>query len=189
MPGGFNPTTDEKGYLYICDEQGQALAFMPPGGLYFDRACVTTMSASDSKMSPEAWAASNPLYSDEHLRQLEESAKQLFENTEYSIQGGFLKGGLGSNGIFAGHTITDWLCRLVTEPDYAFSVLQATAERAVEFGDLFAGRGQIHRHHLRFRDGLGTQKGELLTRASSRTSISPISARSPITSINTAVQK
>ena len=39
---------------------------------------------------------------------------------------------LGWNGIFAGHTITDWLYRLVAEPDYAFSILQATAERAVE---------------------------------------------------------
>ena len=162
MPGGFNPTTDEKGYLYICDEQGQALAFMPPGGLYFDRACVTTMSASDSKMSPEAWAASNPLYSDEHLRQLEESAKQLFENTEYSIQGGFLKGGLGSNGIFAGHTITDWLCRLVTEPDYAFSVLQATAERAVENLAIYlqAVGKYIDTIFVSGTD-FGTQKGEL----------------------------
>ena len=90
------------------------------------------MSDSDEKMSPEAWAKSIPLYCDEHLRQLEENAKQLYENTEYSIQGGFVLAGLGSNGIFAGHTISDWLCRLVTEPDYAFSILQATAERAVE---------------------------------------------------------
>jgi uroporphyrinogen decarboxylase len=164
MPGGFNPTTDDKGYLYIRDAQGQPLAFMPPGGLYFDRACVTTLSASDRKMSPEAWAESIPLYGDEHLRQLEESARQLFENTEYSIQGGFLKGGLGSNGIFAGHTITDWLCRLVTEPDYAFSVLQATAERAVDNLAIYlqAVGKYIDTIFISGTD-FGTQKGELFS--------------------------
>ncbi len=86
----------------------------------------------DDKMSPEDWAKSIPLYRDEHLRQLEQAAKQLYENTEYAILGGFLQAYLGWNGIFAGHTITDWLYRLVAEPDYAFSILQATAERALD---------------------------------------------------------
>ncbi len=133
MPGGFNPVTDEKGYRHVLDGQGKPLGVMPPGGLYFDRACPTGMSDNfDEKMSPEDWAKSIPLYSDEHLRQLEESAKELYENTEYSLIGGFLQAYLGWNAIFAGHTITDWLCRLVMEPDYAFSVLQATAERNIE---------------------------------------------------------
>lgn len=162
MPGEFNPEADEKGYLYIRDKHGKALAYMPPGGLYFERACVTTLGASDEQMSPEAWASSIPLYSQEHLRQLEESARRLYENTEYSIQGGFLKGGLGSNGIFAGHTITDWLCRLVTEPDYAFSVLQATARRAVENLALYLqAAGKYIDTILISGTDFGTQRGEL----------------------------
>jgi uroporphyrinogen decarboxylase len=162
MPGDFSPVADEKGYLYILDGQGRPLAYMPPGGLYFERACVTVLSDSDEKMSPETWAHSIPLYSDEHLRQLEESARQLYENTEHSIQGGFLKGGLGSNGIFAGHTITDWLCRLLTEPDYAFSVLQATAERAVENLRVYLQAvGTYIDTILVSGTDFGTQKGEL----------------------------
>lgn len=162
MPGDFNPVTDEKGYLHILDSAGKSLAFMPPGGLYFDRDCVTTLSATDKKMSPEEWAHSIPLYSDEHLRQLEESAKQLHENTEYSVQGGFLKAGLGSNGIFAGHTITDWLCRLVTEPDYALAILQATAQRAVENLRIYLQAVGPYIDTI-FMSGtdFGTQKGEL----------------------------
>ena len=164
MPGGFHPVKDEKGYLFIRDAQGQALAFMPPGGLYFDRACVTTLSATDKKMSPEEWEKSIPLYSDEHLRQMEESARQLHENTEYSIQGGFLKAGLGSNGIFAGHTITDWLCRLLTEPDYAFSILQATAQRAVEnLGIYLQAVGKYIDTIFMSGTDFGTQKGELFS--------------------------
>ena len=162
MPGGFNPVTDDKGYLCILDEMGRPLAYMPKGGLYFERACVTTMSNLDEKMSPEDWAKSIPPYSDEHLRQLEESARQLHQGTEYSIQGGFLKGGLGSNGIFAGHTITDWLCRLVSEPDYAFSILQATAQRAVEnLGIYLQAVGKYIDTIFMSGTDFGTQKGEL----------------------------
>jgi uroporphyrinogen decarboxylase len=162
MPGGFNPVTDEKGYLYIKDANGRALAYMPKNGLYFERACVTTLSNADAKMSPEDWAKSIPLLSDEHLRQLEENARQLHENTEYSIQGGFVLAGLGSNGIFAGHTISDWLCRLVTEPDYAFSILQATAQRAVEtLRGYLQAVGKYVDTILMSGTDYGTQKGEL----------------------------
>jgi uroporphyrinogen decarboxylase len=132
MPGNFAPITDEKGYIYILDSNKKPLAYMPKGGLYFERACVTTMSDEIKKMNPEVWKRSIALYTNEHLRILEQNARYLYENTEYSIHGGFLRGGLGTNGIFAGHTITDWLCVLLTDRDYAFSILQATAERVVE---------------------------------------------------------
>ena len=162
MPGGFNPVADEKGYLYINDAKGKTLAYMPKNGLYFERFCVTTLSNFHEKMSPETWAKSIPLLSDEHLRQLEENAKRLYDDTEYSIQGGFVLAGLGSNGIFAGHTISDWLCRLATEPDYAFSILQATAQRAVENlkGYLQAVGKYIDTIFMSGTD-FGTQKGEL----------------------------
>jgi uroporphyrinogen decarboxylase len=162
MPGGFNPVVDEQGYIYIKDAMGTTLAYMPPGGLYFERACETTMSEDVEKMDPQVWASTLPLYSEEHLRQLEETARNLYENTEYSIQGGFLKGGLGSNGIFAGQTISNWLCILVTEPEYAFSVLQATSERAVENLKLYlqAVGKYIDTIFVSGTD-FGTQKGEL----------------------------
>ncbi len=133
VPGGFNPVRDEKGYTHVQDYLGRPAGVMAPSALAFDRACPTGMSANlDEKMRPEDWAKSIPLYRDEHLRQLEQTAKQLYENTQYAILGGFLQAYLGWNGIFAGHTITDWLYRLVAEPDYAFSILQATAERALD---------------------------------------------------------
>ena len=132
MPGDFDPVVDEKGYIHILDFQGKPLAYMPKGGLYFERACVTTMSDKIKKMAPEIWKQSIPLYTDEDLRILEQNARYFYENTEYSISGGFLKGGLGTNGIFAGHTITDWLCVLISEREYAYSILQATAEKIRE---------------------------------------------------------
>lgn len=162
MPGAFLPVTDERGYIYIKDSKGTPLAFMPPGGLYFERACVTTMSEKFVKMDPAVWKKSIPLYTDEHLRELQENARQLHENTEYSIHGGFLKGALGSNGIFAGHTISDWLCILISDKSYASSILQATAERAVENLKLYlqAVGDYIDTIFVSGTD-FGTQKGEL----------------------------
>jgi uroporphyrinogen decarboxylase len=163
VPNEFNPVADERGYLYVRDWQGKLAGVMPPGGLAFDRTCPTAMSENlDQKMSPDEWAASIPLFSDEQLRQLEESARQLYENTEYSLSGCFLQAYLGSNGIYAGHTITDWLYRLVTEPDYAFSILQATAERAVENLRIYLEAvGKYIDTILMSGTDWGTQKGEL----------------------------
>jgi uroporphyrinogen decarboxylase len=165
VPGGFNPVADEKGYLHVRDWQGNPAGVMPPDGLAFDRVCPTGMSDNlDQKMSPEDWAQSIPLFSDEHLRQLEASARRLYENTEYSIAGGFLQAYLGSNAIFAGHTITDWLYRLATEPDYVFSILQATAERAIENIRVYLQAvGKYIDTILMSGTDWGTQKGELFS--------------------------
>ncbi|MCL5098549.1 MAG: hypothetical protein M1608_13670 [Candidatus Omnitrophica bacterium] len=162
MPGDFSPVTDERGYIYIKDSKGMPLAYMPPNGLYFERACVTLMSEKVVRMDPEAWQNSIPLYTDEHLGKLQDNARLLHETTQYSIHGGFLKGMLGSNGIFAGHTITDWLCLLLTDKQYALAILRATAERAVQNLELYlqAVGDYIDTIFISGTD-FGTQKGEL----------------------------
>lgn len=163
MPGGFNPVKDDRGYLHLYDRRGVGLAVMSPTSLYFDRDCATEMSTGDiPKTDPEAWKRSIPLYSDDDLRQLQKRARFLHEHTEYSIHGGFLKGGLGTNGIFAGHTISDWLCLLASDEDYVSSILAATAERAVENLRLYlqAVGPYIDTIILSGTD-FGTQNGEL----------------------------
>jgi len=90
------------------------------------------MSEEIEFMDPKEWHDLIPLYSDEELTIISKRAKFLYDYTDYSLHGGFLKGGLGTNGLFAGHTICDWLCLLATEPEYCNEILHATAERAVE---------------------------------------------------------
>lgn len=163
MPGGFRPVKDDRGYLRLHDGRGVALAVMAPTALYFDRECSTEMSLGDiPRTNPDAWKRSIPLYTDEELRQLEARSRFLHENTEYSVHGGFLKGGLGSNGIFAGHTIGDWLCLLASDEDYVSSILAATAERAVENLRLYlqAVGPYIDTIFISGTD-FGTQNGEL----------------------------
>jgi uroporphyrinogen decarboxylase len=132
MPGDFHPETDEKGGLWLKDKKGTPIAHMAKDTLYFEFACGTAMSQDIVKMDPQQWKNSIALYTDEELKQISAEAKRLHEDTDYAVFGEFGRGGLGTNALFAGHTITDWLCILLTEREYAEELLQATTERALE---------------------------------------------------------
>ena len=83
--------------------------------------------------------------------------------TDYSIHGGFNKFKMQSSGLLAGHTFTDWLCLLLTEKDYVYSILQATAERNIENLKLyFEAVGDCIDTVLISTTDYGTQKGELI---------------------------
>jgi len=162
MPGDYNPVTDEKGYLHIRSKDGRNIAQMSPGGLYYDNECPTEMTGVWDFMDPEDWKRSIPLYSDEELRIIEKNAAALFENTDMSVCGTFLKGGLGTNALFAGHTVCDWLCILAAEREYAGSILHATAERAVANLELYLqAAGKYIDTILLSGTDYGTQKCEL----------------------------
>jgi uroporphyrinogen decarboxylase len=163
VPGSYNPIKDDKGYLHLLDGNRKSVAIMSPEGLYYDRNCSTEMSTGDIVHSdPEFWKNSIPLYTDRELMILEKRAKFLFEYTDYSIHGGFLKGGLGTSGIFAGHTICDWLCILASEEDYAYTILSATADRVIEnLKSYLQAVGKYIDTILISGTDFGTQKGEL----------------------------
>ncbi len=137
MPGDFNPVIDEKGSLVLYDKDGIPISRMAKDTLYFEFACGTEMSKEIIKMDPRKWKDSIALYTDEELNQIAAEAKNLHENTEYAVFGEFGRGGLGSNGLFAGLRVTDWFCVLLTEREYADEILQVTAERAVENAKLY----------------------------------------------------
>jgi len=137
MPGDFNPVIDEKGALILNDANGNPIARMAKDTLYFEFACGTEMSKEIVKMDPKKWKDSIVLYTDEELKQIAAEAKNLHENTDFAVFGEFGRGGLGSNGLFAGHKVTDWFCILLTEREYADEILQVTAERAVENAKLY----------------------------------------------------
>lgn len=132
MPGNFEPVADENGTLYLYDNNGKICAFMAPGGCYFDRYVDPDYRAPQPPMRPEEWKNKIPLYDDEELKIIQDKAKFLFENTDYSLSGGYGKLKVCTSGIFCGHTLNDWLCTLIIEPDYAREVLDATAERNIE---------------------------------------------------------
>ena len=162
MSGDFNPVTDDKGYLHIQNDAGKNIAQMAPGGLYFDIEAPTEMTGDWAFMDPDKWKASIPLYTDEELKLMERKAKFSYENTDFSLCGTFLKGGLGTNAIFAGHTVCDWYCILTAEPEYAQEILRATAERAIENSRLYLqALGQYIDIILLSGTDYGSQKAEI----------------------------
>ena len=162
MPGNFNPEQDEKGYYYIKNSQGKILAYMAPGSLYFDRYGVNDFKGEVFFMDPDEWKKAIPVYSDEELKILEKRAKFLYENTEYSIFGAFAKGSLFSNEIWAGNSISDWLCAHLTEPDQVKAITQVTTERALENLELYMQAvGKYIDTVVISASDFGTQRGEL----------------------------
>jgi len=68
-----------------------------------------------------------------------------------------------TSGLLAGHTFTDWMCLLVTEKEYVYSILQATAERNIENLKLyFEAVGDCIDTVLISTTDYGTQHGELI---------------------------
>jgi len=134
VPGAHNPVYNEKdGNYYIYGSNGEILAYRSPSSIYYDFYAPTEMSDDIEYTDPKAFHDSIPLYSDEDLKIMQTRAKFLYENTEYALAGDFRQGALASiGGLFAGHTVCDWLCLLVTEPEYCAEILQAKAERTVE---------------------------------------------------------
>ena len=123
---------DGAGGYYLLNK-GVRYAYMPKGALYFDNIGGVNLS-EDLKMTDiKEWEKQQIFYTDEQLKRLEKEAKFLRENTDKAIVGEFLKLRMGDvAGEYAGYSVTDWLCLLLTEPEYTNDVLYVTAKNSVE---------------------------------------------------------
>jgi hypothetical protein len=63
---------------------------------------------------------------------LEKRPRRVRDYTDYSLHGRFNKFKMHSSALLAGHTFRDRMCLLLTERDYVYSILQATAECNIE---------------------------------------------------------
>jgi uroporphyrinogen decarboxylase len=161
MPGNFDPEVGEDGSIVVRNAQGNRVAYMQAGGLYFEPVQIAEGTGGIRKIDPDDWKRAQILYTEEELKQLERIARFFHEYTEYSVHGGFLKGSLRNNNM-ANLNITDWLCALVLERDYAASILEATTERALENLELYLEAvGDYIDTILISGADYGTQKGPL----------------------------
>ncbi|MDR0669592.1 MAG: hypothetical protein LBF95_05880 [Treponema sp.] len=163
VPGAFHVETDAQGTYHLYDTKGREVAYMPSNGIYFDRNDSTAIRDEITFADPQAWKKSISCYTDEELRVMEKTAKFLHDNTDYFIFGDFRKCRLSSTAsTFAGHSMPEWLCVLLTEEDYAREIVGVSAEKALENAKLYldAVGPYINALFVSSTD-FGTQRGEL----------------------------
>jgi uroporphyrinogen decarboxylase len=136
MPGDFNPIPDERGRLHLKGltpkTKDKTLGLMPKGGIYFDRYNEPDeIRDFDDPMTPEEWGRiydERYEYTDEELKKLQTTAKWMHDYTTYAVCGGFNRLKMTSPVTYAGHSLQDWMMRLMTDPDYVDEILDVTAE-------------------------------------------------------------
>lgn len=137
MPGAFNPIADERGYLHLKgltpETKDKTLGLMPKGGIYFERwNDPGDVRDFDDPMDPDEWGKiydQRYQYTDEELRKLENTARLMHEYTDLAVVGGFNRLKMTSPVTYAGHSLQDWMMRLMIEPEYVDEILDVTAEK------------------------------------------------------------
>lgn len=139
IPGNFNPVQDEQGAYWIYDKNGNAVAHMPKDGFYFDHTVQTSTRRDEYiGMDPEDWRKELYVYTDEHLRELEENAKFLHDNTDCAVFSEWNQCKFGTNHKeYAGLTSMEWLCALLVEEEYAAELIHVSCEQALLNAKLF----------------------------------------------------
>lgn len=156
LPDG-TPVLMSEHFRYAVDEKGDTLVFpkgdttatpsgrLPRGGYYFD-ATIRQQPLDEDHLDPEDWAEQFSPFSDEDLRHLETRSKQLYEETEYSVVGGFGQAGVGDIAFVPGPGLVEpkglrdpnlWYEYLALHPDYIQGIFQLWIDNAMKNLELY----------------------------------------------------
>ena len=144
VPKKFIATTDNEGNIYLYPQGDTSVspsAKMPKGGYYFD-VLVRQETINEEHLDPEEWVKDQySVYTDEELRYLEETAEDLYKNTELSLVGGFWQGGFGDIALVPGPSIKQpkgirdpqkWIMAHMLHPEYIKGIFNLQCEIALE---------------------------------------------------------
>lgn len=144
VPKKFITTTDNEGNIYLYpqgDTSVSPCAKMPKGGYYFD-VLVRQETIDEEHLDPEEWVKDQySVYTEEELRYLEETAEDLYKNTELSLVGGFWQGGFGDIALVPGPSIKQpkgirdpqkWIMAHMLHPEYIKGIFNLQCEIALE---------------------------------------------------------
>ena len=161
MPGQFNPVEDEAGNLLLAPggRADEALRWqMPPDGFYFDEidATVRLDDLDALKVDPEEYARHLPVFTDEELEWIRNRGRELYENTNYAILGGFWRGALWGPGNL------EWPILMMTDRPWAEALVEVMTEVALRNLELYCEAvGDYCTALLMQGHDYGTQRGEL----------------------------
>lgn len=167
VPGQFHVEQRSDGVYELFDASGKLAGQMPDKGYYFDKVfpdVKADLMGDIVCMDPDVFRKSIPVYSDDELRQIQTRAQFLHRYTQYSVHGEFLRGNLGTGGVFAGHPLSQWLCVTMLEPEYAAEMVEVYAQATLENFKLYRQAvGDCVDTIFVSATDYGTQNGEMYT--------------------------
>lgn len=140
IPGLFNTTQDRDGNLLLYphgDTSAPPSGKMPKGGYYFD-GIVRQETIDEKHLDPHEWVKDQySVFTEEELRYLEETAKNLYQNTDLSLVGCFWQGGFGDIATVPGLSVRhpkgirnpqDWIMAHALYPKYIKGIFSLQCE-------------------------------------------------------------
>ncbi len=158
LPEDFNPEMLEDGSLAVRNNNGHITAQRPKGGLYFDEVYAPLADAMDEA---DLDKHNYPEITDEELVYLTGRAKDLYENTNYAINGAtgisLFEKGLKDFGY------EEWMVRIMTEPDLVRRYLERLTKAYITMMDRYLGVVGQYVQVIQANDDLGMQTGPLIS--------------------------
>ena len=149
VPGLFITKQDKEGNLLLYpggDTSAPPSGKMPKGGYYFD-GIVRQETINESHLDPHEWVKDQySLYTEEELRYLEKTAKNLYQNSDLSLVGSFFQGGFGDIALVPGLNVKypkgirnpqEWIMAHALHPEYIKGIFSLQCEIAVQNLNLY----------------------------------------------------
>ncbi|KAA3610952.1 MAG: methyltransferase [Calditrichaeota bacterium] len=144
----------KKGESWVLMDGDRVKAHMPPSCLYFETYNPPLETATSIRdLEKYSW----PYFTEEKLRQLEEKAKRLFEETDYAIMGNF-----GGSIVEYAETLRGWssfMLDLVANPDFATALMDKLADMHLKNLEGYLQAVGPYIQIIQMGDDLGTQDG------------------------------
>ncbi len=180
IPEKWNPRYREDGSQFVLNEQGEVVAIMPSGGLYFEPVFTplkNSQSVEDLDLHQEDIVSFDlPGYLDQTFGEISQSAGEIRKRTDYLLSGGnFAAHIFASSQMLRGWDI--FLLDLLERPLFAEALMERLVEAYCERFDRYWGSLGQYLDVVVVSDDLGTQKSPILSPDLYRRRIKPYHKR------------
>lgn len=168
IPARYEIREEPDGSRILYDKDGKAIGKMPASGFYFD-GIIHELEDISSVEEIDKWVPGT--FEREELEALKESARDLYENTDYAIMGSF-----GGNILEQGQGLRGWenfMADLAGNRELAEKLIEKMVDAHLKNLKLYLKAVGDYIQIIQMGDDLGTQNGPMLSPKLYRELISP----------------
>lgn len=184
----FRTTQDETGYTYIYPQGDTSVppsGRMPKNGFFFDNITRSDATSDDEDLNArEDFKDDFGVFTDEHLRTIENNVNEIYNNTEYGMIYNGALCGIGDFALVPGphvkhpkgiRDLQEWMMVHYTDPDYIHEIYAMQLEVALKNAKLLyeAVGNKIQSVYISGTD-FGLQRGPYMTLESFQTFYKPV---------------